>query len=82
MQGDFRSLMVVVTPCRSDLSPAGLSPGSHLADGRIRLVLVRRCSHLQYLGFLASIPRTGKQPSLIRHPAEILNTALTELGAN
>ena len=60
VQGEFRSVMAVVTPCRSDLSPVGLSPGSHLADGRIRLILVRQCSHLDYLRFLISIPQTGR----------------------
>lgn len=52
--------MAIVTPCRSDLSPAGLSPHSHLADGRIRLVLVRKCSQIDYLRFLTSIPKTGE----------------------
>lgn len=60
-QGDFRSVMAIVTSCRSDLSPAGLSPHSHLADGRIRLVLVRKCSQLDYLRFLASIPKSGRR---------------------
>ena len=31
----------------------------HLADGRLKLVLVRRCNALQYLGFLLSMSRTG-----------------------
>ncbi len=51
--------MAIVTTCRSDLSPVGLSPHSHMADGHIRLVLVRKCSRLKYLRFLASIPKTG-----------------------
>ena len=64
-QGDFKSIMVIVTPCRSDLSEQGLSPLSHLADGRLTLVLVKRCSVAAYLKFLIAIPRTGGCPSLL-----------------
>ena len=58
-QGEYKSVMIIVTPCRSDLSARGLSPLSHLADGRLTLALVRRCSIAQYLRFLIAIPRTG-----------------------
>jgi len=51
--------MAIVTPCRSDMSPAGLSSGSHLSDGRIRLIMVKKCSQIHYLRFLASIPGKG-----------------------
>lgn len=57
--GRYKSIMAVVTPCRSDRSTLGLSPFSHLADGRIHLVLVKDCSVLQYLKFMASIPVQG-----------------------
>ena len=59
VQGEYKSVMIIVTPCRSDLSAEGLSPLSHLADGRLTLALVKRCSIAQYLRFLALIPRTG-----------------------
>ncbi|KAK9866560.1 hypothetical protein WJX84_009195 [Apatococcus fuscideae] len=59
--GQYKSIMVIVSPCRSDMSPAGLSRYSHLSDGRITLVLVKRCSVLQYLRFMATIPYTGVQ---------------------
>lgn len=55
----YKSVMVIVTPCRSDLSTKGLSPLSHLADGRLTLALVKSCSILSYLRFLAAIPKTG-----------------------
>ena len=58
-QGRFKSVMVVASPCRSDMSAQGLAPWAHLADGRLTLVLVRECSTLQYLRFLTSIPRHG-----------------------
>ena len=54
--------MAVVMPCRSDRSDSGLVPFAHMADGRIHLILVRKCSTLQYLKFLASIPRSGVLP--------------------
>ena len=59
--GSFKSIMAIVTPCRSDQSTLGLAPYSHLSDGRIQLVLVKECSILQYLQFLASIPQSGRQ---------------------
>ena len=59
--GSFKSIMAIVTPCRSDQSTLGLAPYSHLSDGRIQLVLVKECSILQYLQFLASIPQSGGQ---------------------
>lgn len=59
VQGGFKSIMAVVTSCRSDMSSKGLSPHGHLCDGRLHLVLVHASSRLQYLRFLASIPREG-----------------------
>ena len=58
--------MLIVTPCRSDMSAAGLSRYAHLADGRLHLALVRACSVPQYLQFLALIPRMGALPKLAR----------------
>ena len=58
-QGRFKSIMAVLMPCRSDRSEQGLAPFSHLADGRMQLILVGACSRLHYLRFLASIPVTG-----------------------
>ena len=60
VEGEFKSVMAIVTPCRSDQSTLGLAPYGHLADGRIQLVMVHKCSVLQYLRFLAAIPQAGK----------------------
>jgi hypothetical protein len=38
----------------------GMARFGHLADGRLKLVLVRRCNALQYLNFLLSMSRTGE----------------------
>lgn len=40
----------------------GLAPFAHIADGCIHLIMVRKCSPVQYLRFLASIPRNGVIP--------------------
>ena len=34
-------------PCRSDKTRSGMARYAHLADGRLKLVLVRKCSPLQ-----------------------------------
>lgn len=36
-----------VMPCRSDKTRSGMARFGHLADGRIKLVLVRKCSPVQ-----------------------------------
>ncbi|CAL8471765.1 g11307 [Coccomyxa elongata] len=61
-QGRYKSIMAVVTACRSDMSVNGLAPEAHLADGRLQLVLVRDTSRFHYLRFMASIPRCGVRP--------------------
>lgn len=66
VEGEFKSVMAIVTPCRSDQSTVGLAPYGHLADGRVQLVLVHKCSVLQYLRFLAAIPQAGKPPCPVR----------------
>ena len=79
-QGRFKSVMVVVSPCRSDMSAQGLAPWAHLADGRLTLVLVRECSTLQYLRFLISIPRHGAlacRPGVHRRPQQWSRPVLT-----
>jgi ceramide kinase len=54
--------MLIVHPCRSDKTRAGMARHAHLADGRIKLVLVARCSPLQYLRFLLAMSRSGCVP--------------------
>lgn len=39
----------------------GMARFGHLADGRLKLVLVKRCSALQYLRFLLTMSQTGKR---------------------
>eukprot|EP00879_Flechtneria_rotunda_P007022 GHRR01007372.1.p1 GENE.GHRR01007372.1~~GHRR01007372.1.p1 ORF type:complete len:265 (+),score=80.26 GHRR01007372.1:40-834(+) len=62
VEGNFASIMCVVTSCRSDKSKAGLLPDAHLADGRLALVLVHKRSRLQYLRFLIQLASQGVVP--------------------
>ncbi len=59
VQGEYVSVMAVVTPCRSDKSVSGILPHAHLSDGRIYLVLVSKCSRLDYLRFLIRLSSEG-----------------------
>jgi ceramide kinase len=54
--------MCVVTSCISDKSRQGLMPEAHLADGRLVLVMVQKCSRLQYLRFLVQLATKGIVP--------------------
>ncbi|CAD7698513.1 unnamed protein product, partial [Ostreobium quekettii] len=59
IEGQFVSVMATVTSCRNDKAPRGVTPYAHLGDGRMHLVVVRRCSRLQYLKFLLSMAKRG-----------------------
>ncbi|GFR45202.1 hypothetical protein Agub_g6596 [Astrephomene gubernaculifera] len=59
VEGEFVSIMCVITPCRSDKSKRGVIPNGHLSDGRMYLVLVSRCSHLAFLRFLIRMATRG-----------------------
>ncbi|GAB4813614.1 hypothetical protein N2152v2_000660 [Parachlorella kessleri] len=59
VEGDFAGIMLVIMPCRSDKSAAGVAKYGHLCDGVVHLVLVRRCSRWQYLRFLLTMSNKG-----------------------
>ena len=71
--------MVAVTPCRSDMSSAGLAPGAHLCDGRAQLLLVRDVPRLYFLRFLASIP-CGGAPHMLRLLLKLCQSQLVACG--
>jgi ceramide kinase len=62
LEGQYCSIMCVVTSCISDKSRQGLMPEAHLADGRLALVMVEGCSRLQYLRFLIQLASKGIVP--------------------
>ena len=59
VEGDFAGIMLVIMPCRSDKSTAGVARYGHLSDGNIHLVLVRKCTRLQYFRFLLTMSSRG-----------------------
>ena len=65
VEGSFCSIMLVVMPCRSDKTRSGMARHAHLADGRLKLVLVSKCSPLQVSGGRSAGPagRRGGQRS-------------------
>lgn len=58
----FLAVAGPILSCRCDQSPEGMSKHSHLSDGKITLVMVRRCSHLQFLRFLIRLARKNTDP--------------------
>ncbi|CAI9715932.1 ceramide kinase-like isoform X1 [Octopus vulgaris] len=52
IRGDFIGVNAVTMSCRCAMSPEGVSPACHLGDGCTDLILVKRCSRLNYLHHL------------------------------
>jgi ceramide kinase len=73
IEGEWMSIMLIVQPCRSDKTPHGMARYGHLNDGRFTLVLVRRCSPLNYLKFLATMSSSGLAPGLMPGILEVID---------
>ncbi|RMZ56502.1 hypothetical protein APUTEX25_001349 [Auxenochlorella protothecoides] len=56
---EFAGFMMVVMPCRSDKSKNGVAKYGHLSDGKLHLVVIKRCSRLMYLRFLLRMAHIG-----------------------
>lgn len=52
VRGKFLAINAASMSCACPRSPKGLSPSAHLADGTTDLILVRRCSRLDFLKHL------------------------------
>lgn len=52
IRGKFLAINAVCMSCACPRSPKGLSPSAHLADGTADLILVRKCSRLDFLRHL------------------------------
>ncbi|KAG8439884.1 hypothetical protein GDO86_005883 [Hymenochirus boettgeri] len=59
IKGKFMAINAVSLSCACPRSPKGLSPAAHLADGSADLILVRKCSRLNFLRHL--IRHTSKK---------------------
>ncbi|KFM24496.1 Ceramide kinase [Auxenochlorella protothecoides] len=58
-EGRWRSVKLIVTPCRSDKTPCGMARAGHLADGRVKVVLVPNLGALGMLRVLAHMAARG-----------------------
>ncbi|XP_053112948.1 ceramide kinase isoform X3 [Hemicordylus capensis] len=52
IRGKFLAINASIMSCACSRSPNGLSPAAHLADGSADLILVRKCSRLNFLRYL------------------------------
>lgn len=52
IRGKFLAINAASMSCACPRSPKGLSPSAHLADGTTDLILVRKCSRLDFLSHL------------------------------
>ncbi|KAH0616526.1 hypothetical protein JD844_027692 [Phrynosoma platyrhinos] len=52
IKGKFLAINAANISCACPRSPKGLSPAAHLADGSADLILVRKCSRLNFLRYL------------------------------
>ncbi len=59
VEGEFAGIMLVIMPCRSEKSEAGVCRYSHLSDGRVHLVMIKACSRWRYLRFLLRLSKQG-----------------------
>ncbi|KAL4433742.1 hypothetical protein ABPG75_000183 [Micractinium tetrahymenae] len=59
IESEFAGIMLVIMPCRSEKSVQGVAKYGHRSDGLIHLVMVKKCSRLQYLRFLLTLSNTG-----------------------
>ncbi|XP_054609219.1 ceramide kinase isoform X1 [Dunckerocampus dactyliophorus] len=59
IRGKFIAINAATMSCASPRSPKGLSPSAHLADGTADLILVRKCSRLDFFKHL--VRHTNKE---------------------
>ncbi|XP_018409397.1 PREDICTED: ceramide kinase [Nanorana parkeri] len=52
VKGKFMAINAAIMSCACPRSPKGLSPAAHLADGTADLILVRKCSRINFLRHL------------------------------
>lgn len=64
---EYMSIMILNTACISDKSRIGMYKYGHLADGCSYLVMVKKCSPLDYLLFLLAMSKFGLSKYDDRH---------------
>ncbi|VDK33117.1 unnamed protein product [Taenia asiatica] len=73
IKGDFVAVNAFLISCRCAKSPLGPAPSAHLGDGFLDLILVRRCSRMQYLRYLVQLTNRRK-----KHQAQHLRMPFVE----
>ncbi|XP_010785646.1 ceramide kinase [Notothenia coriiceps] len=63
IRGKFIAINAASMSCACPRSPNGLSPSAHLADGTTDLILVRKCSRLDFLTHLLRHTNKEDQPA-------------------
>eukprot|EP00042_Codosiga_hollandica_P042861 m.398570 g.398570 ORF g.398570 m.398570 type:complete len:554 (+) comp56428_c0_seq13:2101-3762(+) len=64
LEDEFQSVSLASISLVNEKSSNGYVPDAHLSDGVAHLVLVRKCSRIDYLRFLVSIAHSGTHLSL------------------
>jgi len=70
VEGSFLGISGANISCKCAISPSGIAPFSHLADGRIDLILIRevsRINHLRYLMTAATDSKRGVSRNICWH---------------
>lgn len=61
VRGKFLAINAANMCCACPRSPRGLSPAAHVGDGSCDLILIRKCSRLNFLRFLVRHTNQGDQ---------------------
>lgn len=62
IKGGFLAVNAVTMSCRCEKSKKGLSPAAHLGNGCADLIVVSKCSRVDYLRYLMRLANPGKSP--------------------
>ena len=69
----------MIMPCRSQKSSKGVARYGHLSDGNIHLVMVKRCSRLQYLRFLMRLSNSGLEAGSLNSYVEVVHAVAVKI---
>ncbi|KAG8577347.1 hypothetical protein GDO81_010144 [Engystomops pustulosus] len=71
VKGKFMAINAANMSCACPRSPRGLSPAAHLADGTADLILVRKCSRLDFLRHLIRHTTSNNDQVFIHYPVKL-----------
>ena len=73
VEGEWMAIMLICQTNRSDKTLFGMVKHGHLSNGQCTLVLVHKCSPLQYVRFLMSMSSKGMTPGMFPGVVEVLD---------